>query len=337
MQTDWIHRYIYAVTKELPEAQRKDIDQELHSLIEDMLDRRVQGGPISAEDVEAVLLELGNPAELADKYRDRQRYLIGPALFPAYLTVVKIVLGAIAIAMAVLFVIRAVVDPQQSLDYLVQSLSTFVEAAFQGFTWVTLGFALSERFGKRGEQLDFSSGESWKLSDLPDLPDVRNHIPRAEPVVAILFLSFVAALLISATDWLGVWFMQDGQPMRVVPLFDNAVLRSFLPWILGALLLDGVLEILKIVSGKWTLKLTAFDLFNNIVHLAVGLVVFARPAIWNPNLISDLIEISRVPAFDNFGAIWNSFTVNLVYIIVLVFILECAGTVTRWRRLRQAA
>lgn len=336
MQIDWIQRYSYAVTKELPEAQRKDIDKELRGLIEDMLDERAQGRPASPEDVEAVLMELGDPAELAEKYRDRKRYLIGPALFPAYLTVVKIVMGAIAIAMAVLFVIRAVVDPQQSLDYLVQSLSTFVEAAFQGFTWVTLGFALSERFGKRGEQLDFSSGESWKLSDLPELPDERNRIPRAEPVVAIIFLSFFAALLISATDWLGVWFIQDGQPMLVVPLFDNPVLLSFLPWILGALLLDVVLEILKIVSGKWTLKLTAFDLFNNIVHLAVGLVVFARPVIWNPNLISDLVKASGVPAFDNFSAVWNSFTANLVYIIVLVFILECVGTVTRWRRLRQA-
>lgn len=337
MQTDWIQRYIYAVTKELPEAQRRDIDKELHSLIEDMLDERAQGQPASQQDVEAVLMELGNPAELAEKYRDRKRYLIGPQLFPAYITVIKIVLGAIAIAMAVLFVIRAVVDPQQMLDYLVQSLTTFCEAAFQGFTWVTLGFALSERFGKPASQLDFSDGADWKLSDLPEIPDERNFIPRAEPVVAIIFLSFVAALLVSAANWLGVWFLQEGKATLVVPLFDNAVLRSFLPWILAALLLDVVLEILKIVSGKWTLKLTAFDLFNNVVHLIVGLIVFARPVIWNPNLITDLVEASGAPAFGNFGAAWNGFTANLVYLIVLVFLLECAGTVTRWRRLRQAA
>ena len=34
---EMVERYIYAVTKKLPEKQRSDIEQELRSLIEDML------------------------------------------------------------------------------------------------------------------------------------------------------------------------------------------------------------------------------------------------------------------------------------------------------------
>lgn len=37
-----IDRYIYAVTKRLPQLQRDDIAEELHGLIEDMLDEYAQ-------------------------------------------------------------------------------------------------------------------------------------------------------------------------------------------------------------------------------------------------------------------------------------------------------
>lgn len=58
-------RYIYAVTQQLPMKQRADIEQELRSLMEDMLDERVQGREATTEDIESVLQELGPPNEMA--------------------------------------------------------------------------------------------------------------------------------------------------------------------------------------------------------------------------------------------------------------------------------
>ena len=70
---DLVDRYIYAVTQKLPQAQRRDIADELHGLIEDMRDERAETSKTSENDIEEVLLELGNPRELADKYRGRTK------------------------------------------------------------------------------------------------------------------------------------------------------------------------------------------------------------------------------------------------------------------------
>lgn len=71
-----VKRYIHAETQKLPEQQRADIKKELQGLIEDMPEEPTQGEIATPNDVEAVLLELCNPSDLADKYRGSKRYLI---------------------------------------------------------------------------------------------------------------------------------------------------------------------------------------------------------------------------------------------------------------------
>ena len=79
-----IERYIYAVTRELPEQYRAEIADELEALINDLLTGMDMDVPEERK-VEAVLRELGNPKELANRYRGKERYLIGPKLFEQYL------------------------------------------------------------------------------------------------------------------------------------------------------------------------------------------------------------------------------------------------------------
>src|SRR5690554_2970853 len=101
-----IERYIYAVTKRLPENQRKEIEIELRSLIDDMIMSK------SDEPNEAIikeaLLELGDPAELADQYRDKKRYLIGPDYIDQYFFVLKIVLSATGLVFILSLVVGSI-------------------------------------------------------------------------------------------------------------------------------------------------------------------------------------------------------------------------------------
>lgn len=335
MQTEWVQRYIYAVTKELPDMQRADIEKELNGLIEDMLEERVQGREATREDVEAVLVELGNPQELADKYRDRKRYLIGPERFPIYISVLKIVLMAIGIAMVVLFIIQTVRQPELVLDHFVNSLGSFLDAGFQGFAWVTIGFGLSEYYGLRNKDGDLTAGKEWKVSDLPEIPDARNKISRSDPIVGIIFTVLGAALIVFSFDLIGVWV---GRPLVVVPLFSETVFRPYLPFILGTLLLDVVFEMGKLVSGKWTLKLVAFEFLRNVVNLVVGLSVFVNVHIWNPDFLTQLTQAGLLKTssrgLDVVSTIWTAFTENLVFLIGLVFILQTISTVVKLVRLR---
>ena len=108
---EMIEKYIYAVTQRLPQSQRADIAQELTGLIEDMLEERAGDRAVGEKDVESVLLELGNPKDLADKYRGSKKYLIGPELFHPYVSILKIVFFALLVAMSVVFIIETIIEP----------------------------------------------------------------------------------------------------------------------------------------------------------------------------------------------------------------------------------
>lgn len=81
---DQINRYVYQVSRFLFGKNKEDIEKEIRSLIDDMLETKCQGREPDKADIEAVFAELGKPSVLAAKYNDSKRYLIGPDLFPIY-------------------------------------------------------------------------------------------------------------------------------------------------------------------------------------------------------------------------------------------------------------
>src|SRR4029450_7498145 len=89
------------IGKHLPRKNRTDIEAELRSTLEDMLDERKQADSRPEEELVMELLkEYRAPGDVAAKYKSHP-YLIGPRLFPLFERVVKILL-AIVIGASVL-------------------------------------------------------------------------------------------------------------------------------------------------------------------------------------------------------------------------------------------
>ena len=85
MKNDLIERYIYAVTKRLPQKVQKDISDELRTLIDDMLVERCGELVPEEKDIRVVLTELGTPEELYEKYNpDNKKCLIGSPYYSTY-------------------------------------------------------------------------------------------------------------------------------------------------------------------------------------------------------------------------------------------------------------
>src|SRR5688572_10690044 len=96
-----IDKYIAEVGKHLPRNQRVDMEAEIRSTLEDMLEERKQA-PGAVEDVMIIelLKEYGAPRKVAESYIG-PRYLIGPRVYPIFELVTKIVLTVLlAIALA---------------------------------------------------------------------------------------------------------------------------------------------------------------------------------------------------------------------------------------------
>jgi hypothetical protein len=303
-----------------------------------MLEKQVQDREASEKDVEAVLLELGDPNQLADKYRGSQRYLIGPETFPMYLSILKIVGMAIGIAMLVVFLIQAILTPQQMLTHFVNSLLAFMMASLQGFAWVTISFGVLELTGAQKEKIKKERAREWHPSELPALPDGQNKISRADPIAGIIFIVLFLVLFTFSIDQFGIWIFRNGSPTLIIPFLDGNVFRGFLPfiWAVSALILSK--EIIRLITRKWSLPLFALEAVGQILNFVLALFMFSSKAIWNPNYMQQMAQSGLITAnsegFRVVSAVWDGATGWLIYLICVIFAIEIITIAIRAFRMR---
>jgi len=156
--SDLIDRYLAAIARELPEAQRADITAELRDELMSQLEGEEarRGRPLTEAELEAALREFGNPLVVAGRYRKTQ-HLIGPQIFPFWWQAIKVTLTVIAAVYVVLIVLALLT--QESSDRDVPSPVLVLGFAFGLITFV---FAMVERFGKP-ERL----ARRWRPQRLP--------------------------------------------------------------------------------------------------------------------------------------------------------------------------
>src|SRR5512140_994330 len=87
-----IDKYTAEVGKHLPRKNRADIEAEIRSTLEDMLEERKPAqGTLDEAAVIELLKEYGAPRKVAESYAG-PRYLIGPRIYPFFEMVTRIVL-----------------------------------------------------------------------------------------------------------------------------------------------------------------------------------------------------------------------------------------------------
>ena len=191
-----IERYLHAVKSHLPLKQQDDVIAELGEDIRSRLDDREAelGRPLSEDEVVAILRQLGHPAHLAARYGSWQQ-LIGPALFPMYVHILKFAMG---LALMVNVVLAAVLlatghPPGQALKGIVNF--PFVTAILV-FGWVTLVFALIDAKVGPAALADVQSGhkkifDKWDPRTLPPVPRHQSAVPVWQLVVDLVFAVLV--------------------------------------------------------------------------------------------------------------------------------------------------
>ena len=102
-------RYVYAVTRRLPEDQRTEVGEELRGTIADRIDALAADRPDAdrTANERLALDELGDPDRLAAGYTGHRLHLIGPELYPAWKRLLQLVL---AVAVPSVALVVAVID-----------------------------------------------------------------------------------------------------------------------------------------------------------------------------------------------------------------------------------
>ncbi|WP_269515832.1 hypothetical protein [Brevundimonas subvibrioides] len=160
---DMIDRYLEAVAAQLPVEERDDIIAEL----KDLILSRVEAGeaekarPLTDDEREAILKEIGHPLVVAARYRKGPDSLIGPELFPYWLYGAKAGLMILATVFALGLLIRLIGGSANFGQDIAQAFHGFFGAALTLIGALTLAGAVMEHYAIRPKWLT-----DWRVKDL---------------------------------------------------------------------------------------------------------------------------------------------------------------------------
>jgi len=260
-----IERYLQAVKFWLPAEQKQDIitelSEDLYSQIEDK--ETELGRKLNEAEVETILRQCGRPVLVANRYLPRQ-YLIGPALFPIYIFVLKIV----ALCYLAPWILVWICLMSFSPSYRAAHSNLFEAVASAWGTWwvtallalgtVTLVFAILERVQAKSKFL-----EDWNPRKLPPVRDP-NRIPRSGPIIEIVIN------LVFGVWW---WITYMSSPLILdrpdIRILLSPVWRYFFWGFLAVALANLAFSFVNLAHPYWTVRRASARLALDVVGSAV--------------------------------------------------------------------
>lgn len=331
-EEELIDRYVYAVTRKLPAGQRKEIEQDVRGLIEDMLEVRAQGGAANIAIVEEVLSELGRPGKLAAQYRETKRYLIGPELFDMYWVVMKIVAFWSLVGLLIAYGIQIFLDPSRTLELFIEYIGvSLFSVVVHVFAWVTVIFAIMEYAGVKAADIDRRKKGPWHPSELPLIPSNETQFRLSSTFFSMMF-TIIFFVLFIYSKLFGVHLHVGSSAYTFISFWDYEVVQQLLPLFYGLLALYILREIIKLFFGHWTHKLALSTLAVDVVMFIMYVFLFADQSIWNPSFMSELLDASVVSqdllastdSYTTVSRIWGIIQKGMLLIIAITMILENA-------------
>ncbi len=205
-----LDRYLTAVKFWLPKSQRDDIAAELAANLQSDIDDRAaaQGGPLTEDDLAALLKEQGPPLLVASRYRESHRtvnfgrQLIGPIVFPFYWIAIKVTLALLVVpgVLATVF-LRG---NGAAVTEFGHAIGRVVRLALPALLLVTVIFALID-WTLRRFRLFEKWRDRWDPKSLPSAERQEKQVRRSTSIAGIILQSFFI-----------LWWMKYGNIPLVV-------------------------------------------------------------------------------------------------------------------------
>jgi HAAS domain-containing protein len=261
----WIDRYLGSVLRDIPASKRADVERELRSSITDAIDERVGAGEDAVSAERAVLEDLGDPAELAAGYSGRPTYLISPELFPIWRQFLIRVLVVAVPASAAIIGALAAVGNGAGVGAIGAAIAGALNVAVQTTFWMTAFFVFLDWAGSarqaRAELL--AARGRWTVDRLPRVAEGRISLGEAAGEIVTIVIT-LAILLFAAT-------LSTTTPAGVqVPLFATPFMTVWLPTLVVAIVMRGIVHLRAYNTGQWTRWLAVY---HALLQLSFGTLV----------------------------------------------------------------
>ena len=331
---EWMEQYIYQVVRRLPKGQREDVGMELKELIEDMLEQQYSKEQCSAMEepnyieryaskgkcdsterskaMEKVLAELGDPVELAKRYRDEANYLIGPEYYDTYIWFLKVVLLCTLIptlALSLLDEIGGISfgDGQNYISILVEKITSCLVSGITNsliscisvFGVTTLVFAVMERQKVKLEQMITANGiidnmgrKKWNPVELSSIPHKKAIIDRGDSVVGIVFIVIFCMVLIMAPNIFSLMIrMASGsKDTIIIPIFNPEQWNRVLPLFILGLFICLAEEVLKLIMGVYCRAVMIGCIVSGFLQIILAAIILKALPVWNPEFKAQYVQ-----------------------------------------------
>lgn len=181
------------------------------------------------------------------------------------------------------FVFQGIMDYTSIPQLMGKTIQNLIIGGVQVFAWVTIAFALIDRHDD-GKKKPVT--KEWKLSDLPKVSTEQDRISRGETIFGIIISTFFLIIFVFFPHLIAVYFRSEAGDFDKVPIFNLSVIDSYIWLFVIAFLLGQFSNILKFISGRWTLKLSIFCSALELVGSALMLLFILNPKIWNSEFLT---------------------------------------------------
>jgi hypothetical protein len=330
-----IDKYIAEVGKYLPRKNRADIEAEIRSTLEDMLDERKQSaGQADDAMVVQLLRDYGTPRKVAESYGSKQ-YLIGPRLYPTFILVTQIVVSVLLVISLVglgLGLAKSDLTGPGFISTVGGSLLNLLGGLIAAFGNIVLVFAILERT-LPAEEFEKET-EEWDPARLASEPDP-DRVKFAEQIVSIFFTAAFLIVLNLYPGILGFGFFQNDEWTFFSPILSDTFF-SYLPWINILGVLEIALSIILLRQGFW-------QMWTRITRavLELGTIALAVAMLRGPSLVAlSAADLAGTPLADSAPVLLRvaEWVPTLVLtIVIIVASIEVGQTVYHLVKSRTAA
>jgi hypothetical protein len=273
---DLIKLYTQEVGLRLPEKDRADIEKEIRSLIEDALEDESSraGRPVDEAMTVEVLKRMGPPRKMAASYLP-PRYLIGPELFPHYLTSLRVVLAVVAVVMAIAIgtSLGAVAGTGLTIfDVVGRLVSGLLDAIFRAAAIVTLIFAIIQFASP-----DFKVAEKeWDPRKMKARPD-SERVNLAGSLFDILVATLALVIFNFYPHLIGIATMVDGEWVQFGLLSE--AFFGYLPYLNVLWVAEIVHNAWLAAQGRWTVRGRWVQIVLSVLTVMVLAWMLTGPAL----------------------------------------------------------